>query len=364
MILKFSIKNIKKGITTFLIITLATLAGLFYIDETGKSFQAFRDFSKFYASIILLFVFSDYLLGGLRIYLYSREINKEVSFRDCFNANLGNIFLGTVTPMQTGGGFAQLYILNKAGLQVSETIAVSIFNFLGTILFIYCSSLYVVFFGENIFGEMFTTAFQYSIVVFSFVLAVLVWSFFNPKVLTVFFQTVTKLISLFVPKKAQSLKNGINKFKSELDSYKELIDYYVFKRPIVIFLGIIISAILFTQKYFIAYLILQGFGIEIDFGSVFCVQVLINLIAYFSPTPGASGISEISSTTLTALIVPQTSILVAFTILWRFFLTYLGAFLGGLVLFKVMLRSNFDDSEVSFEELESEVEIKASESVT
>ncbi|MCC7429583.1 flippase-like domain-containing protein [bacterium] len=355
MLNNFQLKNFKKGFLSFVLITFMTFAVLLYFSKIHKSLEILLGFNLFYGILILALIFSDYLLGGLRIYLFSKEITKQVSFKDCFNANLGNIFLGTVTPMQTGGGLAQLYILKKAGLEVSETIAVSIFNFFSTVLFIYLASLFVMFFGENILGDFFISAFQVSVGIFTIVIFLLVWSLFNPKVLTIFFQLITKLVSLFLPKKSQSLKSGIRTFKTEIKKYKELTHYYIFQKPLTILLAFFTTAVLFTQKYFIAFLILKGLGVQTDFEKVFCVQVLINLIAYFSPTPGASGISEITSTTLTSLIVPETSVAVVFTVLWRFFLTFLGTILGGFILTKVIVKSSLtEEKEV---EIHKEIEI-------
>ena len=47
----------------------------------------------------------------------------------------GNVFLGGLTPSQTGGGPAQLYALMHAGVRARVAIIASLVSWLGTIIF-------------------------------------------------------------------------------------------------------------------------------------------------------------------------------------------------------------------------------------
>ena len=58
-----------------------------------------------------------------------------------------------------------------------------------------------------------------------------------------------------------------------------------------------------------------------------------SFLLYFMPTPGGSGIAEILAQALMSPFMPS-RLLVAYTAVWRFFLTYLTVVAGGAVLFR------------------------------
>ena len=65
-----------------------------------------------YLVLILASVALDYLIGGWRYRLFfDGRVLPRVSLWNCMRSNWANMFLGAVTPGQTGGGPAQLYIL-------------------------------------------------------------------------------------------------------------------------------------------------------------------------------------------------------------------------------------------------------------
>ncbi len=53
---------------------------------------------------------------------------------------------------------------------------------------------------------------------------------------------------------------------------------------------------------------------------------------YFAPTPGASGVAELSAVWLFARLMPQ-QVLLIYAVLWRLATTISGAVIGGLVMF-------------------------------
>jgi uncharacterized protein (TIRG00374 family) len=83
----------------------------------------------------------------------------------------------------------------------------------------------------------------------------------------------------------------------------------------------------------IAYFLLQGLNFSISVIKVIMVQIVLYFIRYFSPTPGGSGVAEGGFYMLFLPLVPR-HILGLLVILWRLFTSYLGIFLGGLVIMK------------------------------
>ena len=95
--------------------------------------------------------------------------------------------------------------------------------------------------------------------------------------------------------------------------------------------GFLITAIVFFGKFVIAFLVIKGLGIDVNFWQVIYLQLIIFLVIYFAPTPGASGVSEVSTAYIMGQIIPRDQIGV-FVILWRFFILFIGMIVGGYVL--------------------------------
>ena len=79
------------------------------------------------------------------------------------------------------------------------------------------------------------------------------------------------------------------------------------------------------------YVILLGLGVDADFMQVISIQVLIQFIIYFAPTPGGSGVAELGISVLFQKIVPV-SVLSLFTLLQRSFLLFFPAIIGAFVM--------------------------------
>src|SRR5690606_34976215 len=89
------------------------------------------------------------------------------------------------------------------------------------------------------------------------------------------------------------------------------------------------------NKYCMQYVILLGLGVHAEFIQVISIQILIQFMIYFAPSPGGSGFAEVSIAVLFAKIVP-TSVLSIFTLLQRSFLLFLPALIGAFVIINLL----------------------------
>jgi uncharacterized membrane protein YbhN (UPF0104 family) len=79
--------------------------------------------------------------------------------------------------------------------------------------------------------------------------------------------------------------------------------------------------------------ILRGFGIDAGFWNVVTLHVMLHFLLYFMPTPGGSGVAEVLAPAVMSSLMPA-SLLVAYTVVWRFFLAYVTILVGGAILFR------------------------------
>jgi len=89
---------------------------------------------------------------------------------------------------------------------------------------------------------------------------------------------------------------------------------------------------LFYNKYLMGYAIARALGQHVPFGTFLGLQIIQLFLIYFAPTPGASGVAELSSVWLMKSVMSD-QVLIVYSIFWRFTTTVLGAIIGGAVLF-------------------------------
>jgi uncharacterized protein (TIRG00374 family) len=107
-------------------------------------------------------------------------------------------------------------------------------------------------------------------------------------------------------------------------------------------LGVIASALAHATKFVSGYVALRALGLHADFVDVLVLQTTIAFLLYFAPTPGSSGAAEALSAALMSVYVPA-PFLAAYTILWRFFMSY-ATVIAGTIVFYRLLHGRLDEA--------------------
>jgi uncharacterized protein (TIRG00374 family) len=326
-------KHILRGLKLFILLTLSSLGIIFITTASRESLKAIIEFKKEYLFLAFLLSGMDFLLGGLRIYVFfTKKILKKVSLWNCCRANLANMFVAAVTPTQTGGGPAQLYILNRSGAPLSGALSVGIINFFSSLLFFLISVLFIsVALPKVIIDLKIGHIVRYGMVIIGLVLAVLVFLIVKPESLNWVLQKIARL-SGYIWKKNKGKKIS-EKITEQLTQFKEYLHFFITKEKPTLCLSFLVTAILYFDKYLIAWVIMKGLNLSPNLGDIFYLQTLQFFLLYFSPTPGSSGAAEVSSIFLMSKLVPFYQLPV-FVVLWRFFVTFIGVAVGGWITVK------------------------------
>jgi hypothetical protein len=359
MDLSFDRKNIIRGFRLFVLLSLLGFATVFLFTTTGDSLKALQSFKPEFFLLALFLVLLDFLLGGMRIYVFfTKEILKKVSLLDCIKANLANIFVAAVTPSNTGGGPAQLYILNRRGVPLSGAISVSLINFFSSMFFFFLGFLVVFFFTDGgIFPRGLAYLIRYSFLVFSLVSVMGLFLLIKPESLSFLFKAFSWVTRIIWKKDREKQKEITEKLEDQVVQLRFYLQHFLRKEKLILFGSFLLTIAIYLNKYFIAYVILRGLGLEVSFVQVLYLQIIQFFILYFSPTPGASGIAEVSSVSLMSTIVP-TGYLPVFAVLWRFFITYVGVTCGGWITLKD-LNQHFREKELALEKVAKEAQLSA-----
>jgi uncharacterized protein (TIRG00374 family) len=326
----FDRKKIRNGILLFAILTISALTILFLKTGTTETLRAFRHFDLRYVALVICLSFLDMWLGSLRNHIFVRKIKPGISFWVSFRANLANIFLGAITPSQSGGGPAQLFVYHRAGITVGQSLAVSILNYLSTLIYFVATA------GAAfvLLRDMLTSLLMKGLVAFCFVvflvqLSLLIFLILKPSM----FISLLSRFSAWLERKIPKISGKINRTTvhviKEIEAYQATCMLFFRKHKLTIALSPVITVILYTNKFILAYVIMLALGVGGSFVHVLAIQAIILFVLYFSPSPGGSGIAEISIAALMSYLMPE-GILGVFVLLQRFFLLYVPAIIGAV----------------------------------
>ena len=325
-------KLIKRGIIIFIVITIITFLGIFFYTNTGNTVEVWQMADWRYLLLGLVFIFNDLFLGGLRNHIFIRQFVPGISQMVSIKANLANIFMGAITPSQSGGGPAQWYIFYRNGVALSDIIGTTLYNWVSTIIFFPISGYFALRVLQDKMPDgfiLYLTQFGFS--VFTSLLVVIGIALFAPAVIQFIINSIANALGRIKASWGDRLSrlgvDGIAKIKEYKGKYVGLIQ----KKPHLMLFSFLLTVALYFNKYLLAYVLVLAFGLTADFWTVIAIQAVLYLLLYFSPSPGGSGIAEVSISVLMATVI-ATDFIAPFTLLYRSFLIFIPALIGSYVI--------------------------------
>jgi len=334
-----SLRALTRGIQLFVLISVAAIVVGLWWKAPASARTLVRHLDWRYVALIPVLVFADYCLGGLRYRaLFNGRILTQVSLWTNMRANWANIFLGAATPFQTGGGPAQIYMLWRGGARVSEALLASLINFGSTLLFFLASSVAAILllphglFPPSVTG-MIRGGFAVLVLVILLVLAALAFPHTALAVVRwIYDRWLTRSRRL-----ARSRDHVIAGLEGGILHFRDALRQTLRRGKGALAATVGLTLLLFFNKYTIGYVLVRALGQTVPYDVFLGLQCIQLGLIYFAPTPGASGVAEVSSFWLMATMLPK-ELLVVYTVLWRFFTTVLGAIIGGFLLIVDMRR--------------------------
>ncbi|MGH7450027.1 MAG: lysylphosphatidylglycerol synthase transmembrane domain-containing protein [bacterium] len=334
-----STKVVVRGIQGFILFSLAgTILGMWWKRPAGLE-SLVSQINWWFALLLLPLIALDYFLGGLRYRLFfDGKVLPFVSLWDCMRSNWANIFMGAATPFQAGGGTAQLYILWRCGVTVADGMLASLVNFAATLIFFLIASVASVLllptdlFGEN-FGPIFLVVGGLTGLKAALVLLVLLFPRIGLRMVKGFLALLPLRRAKFIMLRDRMLNKLAVETQHFGDGFKKILQ----QKKIALVVTVVVTLVLFFNKYLMGYAIARALGQPVPFGIFIGLQIIQLFLLYFAPTPGGSGVAELSSVWLMGKLMPE-SLLLIYAVLCRFATTILGAIIGGVILMLDMRR--------------------------
>lgn len=285
----------------------------------------------------LLFVY--FLSDGLRLHFTLKALGHQMPLRTMFRLVFLNLFFSNVTPMATGGGFAQIWYLHHHGVPVGRATAATTIRTVLAVFFIF--SLTPVFLFTLDALDVGTLAREVGMALAVFVIIYL--SFFT--VLLLRTHWLIRPLSHFLERLHHfHLLSDARHQRWQFKARREMLRFshsfrdYLGGRPLFIGLSVLFTAIFLLSLFSFPALLIHGLGYDVDYLISLGLLVVTTFIMYFAPTPGASGISEgVFGSFFRDILSGNHLILVIVS--WRLLTIYLGMLIGLVVLQRELIKN-------------------------
>jgi len=337
-------RTLKRGLQIFFIISVLGVVTVLW--RTGKweaTLQAFAQVRPGWMLLALVLASSDWLGGGLRIWLLTRHVWPKTPVWGMVTAGGLTAWAAYLTPAQTGGGPTMILTMKRFGVPLPEAMTATVMSFLTTIIFFAIAGPLAVVFGAGtslaahgtgILGISLYDIFKTSAATFALIGGVLILALGFPKVTTALFH---RLVNWLETHHGERWAKRVEGMRAGIDRMHECTHLY-FRTPsgwLQMFIALFTSALAHANRLLAGYVAMRALGLHPNFVDILIVQVTVSFLLYFMPTPGGAGAAE----ALSALVMQKyvsLDLLPAYTIIWRFTMSYATVIFGTYVFYKLL----------------------------
>jgi hypothetical protein len=339
-----SARNLKRGLTAFALISaVGVVVLLVYTGAWQATLDAFARVRPGWLVVALLLASSDWIGGGIRIWLLTRHVYRPTPFWGMVVAGGLTAWAAYLTPAQSGGGPTMVYVMRRYGVPLPEGMTSTLMSFLTTIVFFAIAGPLAVIFGAG------RSLQEHGIPI----LAVSMYDVFATAAAVFFAIGVVMLVALGYPAATVRLLHGVigwlerhrgerwaqrvEVLRGGVDRMHDCVVAYL-RTPsglLQLLIGVLTSSLAHANRLVAGYVAMRALGLEAGFVDVLIIQVTISFILYFAPTPGGAGAAEALSAGLMSFYVPN-ALLPAYTIIWRFTTSYATVVFGSFIFYKLL----------------------------
>ena len=323
-------KNFVRGTLFFILCTIIGLSINFLWSGTEHIGSVLGSIRGKFLLLATLCMFADWLATSTRFYIFARKMSPRVTFLDSIRATWAGLCVGGITPFQTGG-VGHIYIFNRVGVPVSGGMTTGIITFIGTLTFLILSTGYVVWRAPSFLPQGITFISQYSLLMFALVLFFFLVLAIKPEAL------LLPLTRIQIPSRrgfrlfARIVDRLIVTLEKLILEHKAFTRMFITKHKTICLMSFVLTGGIYMSRAVGGYVVVHVLGGDAYFWHVIAAQIILSFVTLFAPSPGGSGIAEFLVAVLMKPLLASEAIGI-YALLTRFFTTYCGVGVGGIVL--------------------------------
>lgn len=303
----------------FLLLVLLVLGISGIVIYTTVDIYTLRNLTKFHSWSLVLAVFAVSLgmfFDGSRLMHLVKISNERITLYQAVQVIFGNYFLALLTPGATGGAVAQLMFLRHAGVPTGKAAVLVIVRTLSSIFFLVLCMPFIFLHDAGIVPGI-SNKILMAVTLAAFAVIVgIVWGA-KQGYLDYTVIRLTKRCS-------NARRRRIFAFYRDTKSAIQLLS----RSPKSMLLVFAESGLNLLCIYAIVPCLLLGLGVtDADWYTVMGRMIFLNMLLYFTPTPGGSGVAEGGFVLLFSDTVPSGTVGII-AVCWRLVAEYIPFFIG------------------------------------
>jgi uncharacterized protein (TIRG00374 family) len=292
---------------------------------------------KRFLLVALGLVFAAWCCDAIRFCALARAAHECVPFKLGVILTWLHYFGCAVTPMQSGGGPFQVYVLYKRGIAVGKGIAITLIRTMLTVLILSLIVPVALFIDPTLMDE---SPFIKGMVGYVFVVIFCTWLFVIYTIVRPnSIKRLGKMLLIWMKKLKFLRPHKVKRYFQWLD--REMDNYNLnFKLTFSSGFTYSIVAVFFSVLYLLCIfsvlpVLMRSVGLPFNFTQTLSTQAVFMFVLYFIPTPGASGVAESGGAVLFGTLMPW-NMAGIMAVIWRFFTEYISIFMGVVIVVRLL----------------------------
>ena len=312
-----------RRLALLILLVLAISGAVIYFTVDIHTLTNLTMFQPWSLALALLFIGVGLFLDGSRLMHLVHISHENITLSQAVQVVFGNYFLALLTPGATGGAVAQMMFLRHAGVPTGKATVLVFVRTVVSILFLILCMPFIFMHEAHILPGVSNIKLMVISFIAFLVIVFLIWAI-NSNLLG---QLVVQLARKLSPARRRSL---IHLYRDTRNAIRLL-----GKSPKAMFLVFIESGLSLICIYAIVPCLLLGLGVyDADWYAVMGRMIFLNMLLYFTPTPGGSGIAEGGFVLLFNETVPKGTVGIV-AVCWRLIAEYIPFLIGCYYTIKV-----------------------------
>ena len=316
----------QKRLLAIIFLVILISGTVIYTTVDINTLKNITEFQAWSVALAIGFIGIGMFFDGSRLMHLVHISNERITRYQAIQVIFGNYFLALLTPGATGGAVAQLMFLRRAGVPTGKAAVLVIVRTLLSIFFLVLCMPFIFLHDKGILPGVSNDILIVGAIVTFLGILFLVWGA-RRGVLDFFVIWGTKRFS---SKKRRRIFAFYRDTKSAIS--------LLLKAPKSMFLVFIESGLNLLCIYAVVPCLLLGLGImDADWYTVMGRMIFLNMLLYFTPTPGGAGVAEGGFVMLFAESVPAGTVGII-AVCWRLIAEYIPFLIGFYYTIKVFGR--------------------------
>lgn len=329
--------TVKKSFLVFVAIVIVSIISILFLSIDSSTFDVLEDTNPALLSLALLLVVLGWFFDAWKFILLARAAGEKLTFIQTLPVVWINYFGSAITPMQSGGGPFQIYLLYKNGVSVGKSVAITLVR---TLQILFLLALIIPFSlasePEFLFRHSVLKWFVGYVLMFIAVVSfLLIISLVRPKWIKRWSSGLLvrmKRLGILKPKFLLRAVRWVNK---EIDSYSMNIRLFRSTGKYWFMLSIVVAVVHMWIYMSIMPCLIAAAGFHVEYMQCMLAESLLLFLLYFVPTLGGSGAAEGGAAAVFGLFVPW-NLAGVMAVAWRLISEYSGIAFGTVIAVKLL----------------------------